>query len=118
MARLARSVLPVMALVVLATICFLACRFLLFVLVQWMREGKRKTRTRPDVGNKVGEMNEKRALVLGFPGTAERCDRPKVLVHQVSATAKDPCGPEFRKDDGERIACERIARFSSPGKRT
>jgi hypothetical protein len=118
MAYLARSVLRVMALIVLATICFLACAFLLFVLVQWMRDGKRKTGTRPDVGNKPGQPYETRAHVVSFPGTAERRDRPKVRAHQASGIAEQPCGREFGRDGRERIAYKKIARFSGPGKRT
>ncbi len=49
-----------MALIVLVAICFLACVFLLFVLVQWTRDTKRKTTTRPDAANSVGEKREEK----------------------------------------------------------
>jgi hypothetical protein len=107
-----------MALVVFATLCFLACTFLLFVLVKWMRDGKRKARTRSDFGNIAGETNEERKFVVRFPGTMDRRDRPEDPAHNVSGTAKESCGPESREDDRERIAYERIARFSKPGKTT
>ena len=118
MAYLAHSVLRVMALIVLATICFLACVFLLFALVQWMRDGKRKTRTRPEAGNKAGEPHEKRTQVVSFPGTVDRRDRQKVPAHQVSGIAERPCSHEFGRGDRERIAYEGVARFSRPDKRT
>jgi hypothetical protein len=54
----ARPVPRTMALIVLVTICFLACVFLLFVLVQWMRDTKRKTTTRSAVDSEVGETRE------------------------------------------------------------
>jgi hypothetical protein len=66
-----------MAVIVLAAIGLLACGFDLFVLVQWMRDGKLKTTAHPDVGKKVGEPLEKRTQVVIFPGTVERRDRPK-----------------------------------------
>jgi hypothetical protein len=107
-----------MAVIVFAAVGFLACAFLLFVLVQWIRDGKRKTTTHPDVGNKVGEPREKRRQVLIFPGTAERRDRPKAGTHQVSGSAERPCGYERGRDDHERIAYGKIARFSRTGNRT
>ena len=61
-----------MAVIVFAAVGFRACAFFLFILVQWMRDGKRKTTTHPDVGNKVGEPREKRTQVVIFPRTVER----------------------------------------------
>jgi hypothetical protein len=107
-----------MALVVFATICFLGCAFLLFVLVQWMRDGKRNTTTPLDVGKKVGEPNEKRTQVVSFPGTVERRDRPKFQRPQVSGIVELPCGHEFGRGDRRRIAYQSVARFSRPDKRT
>ena len=44
-----------MRLVVLAAICFLACGFLVFVLVEWMLDAKRKTLAHPAVDRGVVE---------------------------------------------------------------
>ena len=57
-----------MALIVLATIGFLACVSLVFVLDQWMRDTKRKAKTRPNVDCNVGETDEqRRAHVVAVP---------------------------------------------------
>jgi hypothetical protein len=62
----ARSVLQAMALIVLAAICFLACVFLLFVLVQWTRDTKRRTTTRPMLDSEAGPTRkEKRPRIVG-----------------------------------------------------
>jgi len=58
-----------MALIVLITICFLAWVFLFFVLVQWMRDTRRKATTRPKVDSKVGETREEsRSNTVGHTG--------------------------------------------------
>ena len=107
-----------MTLIVLATICFLACVFLLFVLVQWMREGKRKTTTRPAVDNEVGETRDtKHPHIVGTRGTVERRDRFRVRSHGVTAATERPGGREFWYDERERMGYERIARSFKPGKR-
>src|SRR6266852_1749945 len=72
------SVFRDMTLIVLATICLLACVFLVFVLYQWMRDTKRKPTTRPPVDNKLGEAREeKRPYVIGPRRAVERRDRFK-----------------------------------------
>ena len=105
-----------MAVIVLVAVGLLACGFFLFVLVQWMRE--LKATTHPAVGKKVGEPLEKRTQVVIFPGTVQRRDRPKAETRKVSGSAEWPCGYECGGDDHERIAYERIVKFSRPGKRT
>ena len=53
-----------MALVVLATVCFLACVFLLFVLFEWTRDSKRKTTNRTAVNDSAGETDEKKLQIV------------------------------------------------------
>jgi hypothetical protein len=106
-----------MALIALTTICLLACIFLLFVLIQWMRDTKRKTTTRPEVNSRVGETRATRHLhIVGDRRTVERRDRFKVKAGRVS-TSTDRSG--IRKswyDERERMAYERIARSFKIGK--
>jgi hypothetical protein len=105
-------------LIVLTTICFLACVFLLFVLVQWMRDTKRKTTTRPAVDSEVDETREaKHPHVVGFRRTVERRDRFNVRSNRVAAATEPPGGCESGYDECERMAYERIARSFKPRKR-
>ena len=106
-----------MALISLTTICLLACVFLLFVLIQWTRDTKSKTTTRPEVGSRVGETQATRHLhIVGDRRTVERPDRFKAKAHRVS-TRTDRSG--IRKswyDERERMAYERISRSFKIGK--
>jgi hypothetical protein len=106
-----------MALIALTTICLLACVFLLFVLIQWMRDTKRKTTTRPEVDSRVGETRATRhPHIVGDRRTVVRRDRFKVKAHRVS-TSTDRSG--IRKswyDERERMAYERIAKSFKFGK--
>jgi hypothetical protein len=62
--------------IVLATICLLACVFFLFVLFQWTRDTKRKTTTRTAVDDAAGETGEKkRPQIVGPKRTNEKHDR-------------------------------------------
>ena len=113
------SVFRDMTLIVLATICLLACVFLVFVLYQWMRDTKRKPTTRPPVDNKLGEAREeKRPYVIGPRRAVERRDRFKGGSHQLPTLTKRPGGRELGYDERERIAYEKIARSFKPGKRS
>jgi hypothetical protein len=117
-AYVARSVLRAMALIVLATICFLGCVFLVFVLVQWMQDTKRKTATRPVADSKVSETREeKRPHMVGSGRTLERRDRFRVGANRVSTIRERWGGRESGYDERERIAYERIARAWRSGKR-
>ncbi len=108
-----------MTLIVLGTICLLACVFLLFVLVQWMREGKRKTTTRPALDKEVGETREtKHPHIVGARRTVERRDRFKVRSHQVVAPTERSGGRDSGYDEREPMAYERIARSFKSGKRS
>ena len=110
-AYFAGSVSQAMALIVLTTICLLACVFLLFVLVQWMRDGKRKTTARPTADSEVSETREtKHPHIVGTRRTVEKRDRFRVRSHGVTAATERPGGRESWYDERERMAYERIAR--------
>jgi hypothetical protein len=112
-------VLQAMTLIVLATICFLACVFLLFVLVQWMRDGNRKTKTSPAVDGEVGETRDaKHPHIVGGRRTVERHDRFKVRSHGVTVATERSGGRESEYDERERMAYERIAKLFKLGKRS
>jgi hypothetical protein len=116
-AYVADSVLWIMALIVLATICLLACFFLLFVLVQWMRDTKRKTTNRPVIDNKAVEKNEEnRPHAIGSHREVERRDRSKVAARRMSIVTKGSKFSDSWNDERERIAYERIARSFKSGK--
>jgi hypothetical protein len=100
------------------TICFLACVFLLFVLVQWMRDTKRSTTTRPVVdikGVRGAKRNGHLRLVRrGLWNGAIVLRR----AHRVSTITERSDGRESWYDERERIAYERIAGSWKPGKRS
>jgi hypothetical protein len=105
-----------MALIALTTICLLACGFFLFVLIQWMRDTKRKT-TRPEVDSRVGETRAtRRPHIVGDRKTVERRDRFKVKAHRVSTRAARSGIRDSWYDESERMAYERIARSFKFGK--
>jgi hypothetical protein len=107
-----------MALIVLTAICFFSCVFLLFVLVKWMRDTKRKTKTRPVVDNNVGETHqETRPHVVVFRKNVGKRDRLKAGAHRMSTIAERLSGRESWYGERERIAYERIARSWRPDQR-
>ena len=107
-----------MTLIVLVTICLLACVFLLFVLAQWMRDTKRKTKARPEVDSIAGETREeKRPHTVGSRRTAEGRYRFKVGARWVSTITERSGGRESWYDEREQIAYERIARSFNTSKR-
>lgn len=107
-----------MALIVLTAICLLACVFLLFVLVQWTRDGKRKKTTRHVVDDDVRETREtKRPHIVSDRKTVEGRDRLKLRSHRGASTAKRPSGREPGYNECERMAFERIARSFKLGER-
>jgi len=108
-----------MALIVLVAICFLACVFLLFVLVQWTRDTKRQTTTRPDAANSVGEKREEKPpKAVDSRGAAERRDRFKAGSRRLSTVSERSRIRESWHNERERIAYERIARSFKSGKRS
>ncbi len=115
----ARSVLRAMALIVLTMICFLACVFFLFVLVQWTRDAKRGRTTRPDVGSEAGETRDEKHLhVVGSRTTVDERDRSKVRALPVPANTERSGIRDSWRDERERMAYERIARSFRPGRRS
>jgi uncharacterized iron-regulated membrane protein len=117
-AYFARSVHRAMALIVLATICFLACVFLVFVLVQWMRDTKRRAGTRPAADNNSGERREKQPQTVDSRRIEEKRDRFKVEARRMSSIAERSTIRESQRNERERIVYERIARSFKSGKRT
>jgi hypothetical protein len=116
-AYFAGSVFQAMTLIVLTTICLLACVFLLFVLIQWMRDSKRKTTTRPVVDKKAAEIREtKHPYIVGARKAMERRDRFKGGSRRLPTVTKRRGGRESGYDERERIAYERIVRSFKPGK--
>jgi hypothetical protein len=100
-----------MALIVLATICFFSCFFLLFVQIKWMRDTKRKTTTRVAVGRKGREKREqKQPRAIDSARAVEKRDRFKVATDRVTTTAGRSGNRESWRDEQERRAYERIAR--------
>src|ERR1700755_3340535 len=74
-----------MALIVLAAICFFSCVFLLFVLIKWMRDTKRKNKTAPLVETNVAQTHkERRPHVVAFRKKAGRRDRLRAGAHRMS----------------------------------
>jgi hypothetical protein len=118
-AYVTRFVLQAMALIVLTTICLLACVFLVFVLYQWMRDTNRKTTTRPAADSEVGETREtKQPHIVGARRAVERRDRFKVRSHGAAGAAERSGGRDSGYDERERIAYEKIARSFKLGKRS
>jgi hypothetical protein len=107
-----------MALIVLATICFLACVFLVFVLVQWMRDTKRRAGTRRPADNKLGERREKPLQTVDSRRTEEERDCFKVEARRMSSIAERSKIRETERNKRERIVYESIARSFKSGKRT
>jgi hypothetical protein len=115
----ARSIRRTMALIVFAMFCFLACVFLLFVLVQWTRDAKRKTTTRPPVDSEVGETRDaKRPHIVGVSRGVAGRDRVIGQPRRAADAATElSSGRGSGSNKGERIAHERIARSYNPGSR-
>jgi hypothetical protein len=108
-----------MALIVFAMICFLAWGFLLFVLVQWTQDAKRKTTTRPLVDREAGETREtKRPHIVGAgKGVAGR-EGAKGEPRRAADAVTEPSSRRGSGcHEGEWIAHERIARSYNPGRR-
>jgi ABC-type nickel/cobalt efflux system permease component RcnA len=107
----------VMALIVLAIIGLLACVFLVFVLVQWMRDTKRKTKTHSNADSNVGETHEqKQPHVVGSLRAGERRDPFKSAAYRMSRISRRS---STRKSGySERMAYERITRSWISGKRS
>jgi uncharacterized membrane protein YccC len=107
-----------MTLIVLATICLLACAFLLFVLFQWTRDTKRKTTARTAVDDAAGEASEeKRPRIVASRRTSEKQNRLSRMSRFVPSKREQSrgCGPGC--NECERTAYEKVARSLRLGKR-
>src|SRR6266850_1960234 len=105
----------VMALVVLATVCFLACVFLLFVLFEWTRDSKRKTTNRTAVNDSAGETDEKKLQIVSprrSIAKGDRFSRSSRWVQGMGERSRN-CGPG--SSECERTAYEKVARSLRSG---
>jgi len=65
-----------MTVIVLVTICLVACGFLLYVLFQWTRETKRRPTSRSAIGDEPCQAGQKKQpYIVGSRRAAERHDR-------------------------------------------
>jgi hypothetical protein len=103
-----------MTVIVLATICFLGCGFLLYVLFQWTRETKRKRASRSAIGDEVGQAGQKRQpYIVGSRGAAKRHDRTKSSL-QIPSIKGESRGCEAGRNE---CAHERTAESVRLGKK-
>jgi len=103
-----------MTLIVLVTICFLGCGFLLYVLFQWTRESKRKPASRSAIGDEVGQAGQKKQPhIVGSRRAAKRHDRTASSL-QVPSIKGESRGREAGCNE---CAHERIAESLRPGKK-
>jgi hypothetical protein len=101
--------------VVLATICFLACAFYLYVLSQWMKDKEHKTTGRSAGDCEVGTRpEEKRPQIAASNRPAEQEDRGSLGSRQAS---KETRPLRAGCHECERIAYERIAASLRAGHR-
>jgi hypothetical protein len=108
-----------MTLLVLATICFLACAFYVYVLLHWIQDTTRKATTPPSVDKEARERREqKRPRVVSFRRTTEGQDRLRGRCHHVLRMTERPRNRGRGCDEFERIAYERIAASLSLGRRS
>lgn len=69
-----------MTVIVLVTICLVACDFLLYVLFQWTRETKRRPASRSAIGDEAGKAGQKKQpYIVGSRRAAEQHDRTAVV---------------------------------------
>jgi len=108
-----------MALIVLTTICLLACVFFLFVLFQWTTDTKRKTTTRTAVDDAAGETGEKkRPQIVGPKTTNEKHDRFMERSHRALSTRGRSHGCGSGCNECERVVYKRVVNSMKPGKRS
>src|SRR5258706_313587 len=103
-----------MTLIVLVTICFLGCGFLLYVLFQWTRETKRRPASRSAIGDEAGQAGQKKQpYIVGSRRAAERHDRTTSFL-QAPSIKEESRGREAGCNE---CAHERIAESLSPRKK-
>jgi hypothetical protein len=107
-----------MALIVLETICVLACGFFLYVLWQWMREGKGTTdRGLTGAVARRWSGDTAPAKVVSFRRNASRGDRrPSADLSRSPRGRQGVNGVRTDFKRWERIAHERIAKASAAWK--
>src|SRR5258705_9778165 len=105
-----------MALIVLTTICLLACAFLLFVLFQWTRDTKRKTTARAAVDDAAGGGREKTGLqAAARESTEKRHVFPEGHAGSRAGARSRACRPGCHRC--ERTAYEKVVRALRSGKK-
>src|SRR5258708_19801842 len=106
-----------MTLIVLATVCLLACAFLLFVLFQWTRDTKRKTTARTAVDDAAGETSEKkRPQIVSSRRTSEKQNRLSRMSGFVPSKRGQSRGCVPACSECERTPYYKVARTCSLGK--
>jgi len=106
-----------MAIAVVATLCFLACAFYLYMLSQRTGDAGRKGTTGTAVDGGTDQRGERRRPGTVDPG--KRSEKPSHSTpgrHQILGRAERPGGGEARCDECERVAHERIAMSLRPSK--
>jgi hypothetical protein len=107
-----------MTLIVLATICFLACAFYVYVLFHWMRDTNRKRTTRYVAEDQADEKRDpKRPHIVGFRGSAGSDGRFAARSLRPASTAGRSRGSGPGGYECERNAYETIARSLSLGRK-
>ena len=105
-----------MALIVLATICLLACVFLLFVLFQWTRDTKHRATTRAAVDDAAGGSSEKTRLqAAARASTEKRHAFPEGHAGSRAGARSRACLPGCHRC--ERTAYEKVVRSLRLGKK-
>lgn len=105
--------------VVLATICFFASAFYLYVLSQWMKGKQHKTTSGSEVDNEAGTRpEEKRAEISGSGKPAERQGRGRAGSRPALSETRPLRVRDRGCDECERIAYERIATSLRVGNRS
>src|ERR1700719_4299098 len=107
-----------MTLIVFAATCLLACGFLLFSLVQWTRDTKRKTTTRTAIDGAAGGGKEKTRLQIAVRASTKKHDRLSERSRGAAnrSSQSRACGPGC--DECERAAYEKVVRSLRSGKRS
>jgi hypothetical protein len=107
-----------MTLIVLATICLLACAFYVYVLIHWSRDTKRKTTTHSAAENQAGEDGERRRPhVVGSRRAAGGDGRFAARSMLPASLAERSRGSAPGGHERERNAYETIARSLNLGRR-
>src|SRR5215469_5530748 len=103
--------MTLMALVILFAICFFACGFLLYALVQWVRDGKRKSTSTKAHPEKVSDPgNHRGSKVVALRRDGGRGDQSSPRSRRAGAATRRSAWNNHQCNFCERVAYERIAR--------